>query len=150
MDEPKVFNRPADVDVKDEPERVDLGNHEADDYVEPPHVNDKGELVDADGNKVFTTNEEALKDGSYVLDSKGRQPGVYLDDIEEEQMNRHRERVEEAFNKSTEGTHSVVERQVNVVNSPMPPVTTVTKQEHPLTQETDPELNKDESETEKV
>lgn len=136
-------NRPEDVDVKEESVREDLGNHEHEDVVEPPHVNDEGELVDSDGNKVFTTNEEALKDGSMVLDRKGRQPGIYLDDLEEEQNRLRQKRYEEAYGQSTEGTHSVVERQVNVVNSPLPPVTTRTVQEHPLTQETDSELEKD-------
>lgn len=119
-------------DVKEEPERVDLGNHEADEEVEPPHVNDEGELVDKDGNKVFTTTEEAIKDGSFVLDAKGRMPGVYLDDFEELQRRRQGEAYKKAFDASAEGKNSRVERQVNVANSGLPPVTVVTKQEHPL------------------
>lgn len=119
-------------DVKDEPERVDLGNHEADVVDEPPHVNDEGHLVDKDGNKVFTTTEEAIKDGSFVLDAKGRMPGLYLDDLEALQRRTQSEAIEKAFNAASEGRNSVVERQVNVANSGIPPVTVVTKQEHPV------------------
>jgi len=122
-------------DLVDEPELVDRGNHEDVVEEEPPHVNDEGHLVDADGNKVFTTTEEALKDGSFVLDDKGRMPGVYLDDLEEEQAERRRKAYEKAFEKAVEGKNTVVERQVNVVNSPLPPVTVSTVQEHPVTQE---------------
>lgn len=133
-------------DVKEEPEQVDLGNHETDVVDEPPHVNEKGELVDSEGNKVFTTTEEAIKDGSFVLDSKGRMPGVYLDDVEAAQMEEHRKRVEESFEKSDVGKNSRVERQVNIANSPIPPITVVTTQEHPVTGDKAVE----ESETEKV
>lgn len=132
---------------------VDLGNHEADVVNEPPHINEEGHLVDEDGKKVFTTTEEALKDGSFVLDSQGRMPGVYLDDVERFQLEDHRKRVEKEFEKSSEGTNSLVERQVNVKNSPLPPVTVVVKQEHPLDQTpadndeenvTDPAVNESE------
>ena len=138
--EVNVEPKDSNVNLATEPDtfpqdspRQDLGNHENEDYVEPPHVNDKGELVDKDGKKVFTTIEESIKDGSMVLDEKGRQPGVYLDDIEREQLDRHRERVEKAFDNSAEGKNSLVERQVNVVNSPLPPVTVHTRQEVPIT-----------------
>lgn len=120
-------------EVKDEPTRVDLGNHEAEDVPNPPHVNDDGYLVDDQGNKVFTTTEEALRDGSLVLDAKGRMPGLYLDDLEELQRRRQSEAYEAAFGAAAEGNNSVVERQVNIVNSGLPPVTIVTKQEHPVT-----------------
>jgi hypothetical protein len=130
---------------KSQNERVDLGNHEADDVVEPPHVNDEGKLVDADGNVVFTTIEQSIKDGSFVLDSKGRMPGVYLDDIEQEQREAHAKRVEEAFSKSDVGVNSVVERQVNVVNSPLPPITVRSTQENPIS---DKEVNEPVTSTE--
>lgn len=115
-------------------EPVDLGNHEADPPVKQTHVNDEGNLVDEDGNKVFTTTEEAIKDGSFVLDSKGRMPGIYLDDVEAAQMEDRRKRYEESYNNSAVGKNSVVERQVNVANSPLPPVTVVSKQEHPVSE----------------
>jgi hypothetical protein len=118
------------------PEKVDLGNHEADEVVEPPHVNDEGKLVDKDGNRVFTTTEEAVRDGSLVLDKKGRMPGVYLEDVEEELAEKRRKAYEAAYKKSDVGVNTLVERQVNVVNSPLPPSTVVSTQEHPVPEET--------------
>lgn len=121
---------PADSSDNDKSvERTDLGNHEADEEVEPPHVNDEGYLVDADGEKVFTTVEESLKDGSMLLDEQGRQPGVYLQDLEAEARDRHGERVEKAFENAQNSDTDVVERQVNVTSSPLPPVTVHPKQE---------------------
>jgi len=117
----------TEPEVKDEPVRVNNS-----DEVEPPHVNDAGELVDSEGNKVFTTIEESLKDGSMVLDEQGRMPGVYLDDLEREARLRHAERVEEAFEKASEADNSPVERQVNVASSPLPPITVHSRQEQPI------------------
>lgn len=114
---------------------VDRGNHEHEVRDEPPTINDKGELVDSDGNKVFTTTEEAIKDGSFVLDHKGRMPGVYLDDVEAFEREDHIKRVEEAFEKSEVGVNSLVERQVNIPNSPLPPVTVVSRQENPVSED---------------
>lgn len=104
-------------------ERVDLGNHENDPDYDPPHINDDGHLVDSDGNKVFTTIEESLKDGSMVLDSQGRMPGVYLQDLEAEARLRHAERVENAFKDAerVSGKDVAVTREVNVTSSPLPP-----------------------------
>jgi hypothetical protein len=150
-----VNDRDDLVDEKDKPELVDRGNHEDVVEDEPPHVNDEGHLVNAEGDKVFTTTEEALKDGSFVLDDKGRMPGIYLDDLEEEQAERRRQAYEKAFKNSVEGKNTVVERQVNVVNSPLPPVTVSTVQEHPITQEraddnVETETDVEESDTAKV
>jgi len=105
---------------------------------EPPHVNEDGALVDAAGNKVFTTVEESVKDGSMVLDSKGRMPGIYLDDLEREANEERERRYNDAFGKAEAGVHSVVERQVNVSNSPLPPITVPVKQETPLVDDVQP------------
>lgn len=134
----------SEESVKDQPDRVDLGNHEADDVKEPPHINDEGHLVDSDGNKVFTTTEEAIKDGSFVLDSKGRMPGVYLEDIEQEERLRLAKKYEEAFEDASEIKNSVVERQVNVQSSPLPPVTVVSRQEPAVLEDDEPEPVNDE------
>lgn len=98
----------------------------------PPTVDDSGHLVDAEGNKVFTTVEEAIKDGSMELDSKGRMPGVYLDDVEEAQRLAHEEKMNEALGAAKSAVNSPVERQVSVVNSPIPPVTVTSRQETPV------------------
>lgn len=129
-----VDNDSDSVDVSDTGDnKVDLGNHEADDDYNPPTVNDEGKLVDSDGNTVFTTTEQAIADGSFVLDAKGRMPGLYLDDLELLQRRNQSEAIEAAFGAASEGKNSVVERQVNVANSGLPPVTVKTSQEHPIT-----------------
>lgn len=115
--------------------REDLGNNENRDEVAPLKVTDEGYLVNENGNKVFTTNEEAIKDGSMVLDAKGRMPGIYLDDLEELQRRQYGDAVEAAHAAAVAGKNSKVERQVNVANSGIPPVTVTSKQEHPETGE---------------
>ncbi len=88
-------------------------------------INDAGHLVNSDtGEKVFTTTEEALKDGSLKLDSQGRMPGLYLEDIERVE----RENLSEQLDKiNKESAHQPeVLKDVNIRNSPLPPVTTQT------------------------
>ncbi len=88
-------------------------------------INDAGHLVNSDtGEKVFTTTEEALKDGSLKLDSQGRMPGLYLEDIERVE----RENLSEQLAKiNKESAHQPeVLKDVNIRNSPLPPVTTQT------------------------
>lgn len=106
----------------------DLGNREHLEEIPPATVNDDGHLVAHDDTKVFTTVEETVKDGSMVLDSQGRQPGVYLQDLEAEARNRHADRMESAFEDSKNATGSAVSREVNVSSSPLPPVTVPARQ----------------------
>jgi len=134
------FTSPAVVE-KEKPvtakvsEKKDLGNHEADEVKNPPHVNDEGKLVDDDNNVVFTTTEQAIQDGSLVLDAKGRMPGLYLDDIEELQRRQLSEVVEKAHEAADSSNNTLVERQVKVANSGLPPITVVSKQENVVTGE---------------
>lgn len=92
--------------------------------VRSTHINEKGHLVDQDGNKMFTTTEEALKDGSMKLDSQGRMPGIYLEDVERLE----REDLEEKLNKMHEESAHTPEvfKEVNIRNSPLPPITVQT------------------------
>lgn len=113
----------------------DRGNYENKIQVDAPTVNDEGYLIDPNGKKLFTTIEESVKDGSFVLDANGRMPGVYLDDIEKLQRQSYEKAVLAANDAAAAGTNSPIERQVNVNNANIPPVTVVSKQEHPNTGE---------------
>lgn len=113
----------------------DLGNHEADEVVDPPTLNDKGELVDSEGKKVFTTVEESLKDGSFLLDGQGRMPGVYLQDLEHEARLRNGARIEQAFENAKNTDQKVTSRTVSVNSSPVPDVTVTSGGDNPMTSE---------------
>lgn len=86
---------------------------------------------DAPADYVFSTNEQAVADGQMVLDDKGRQPGIYLEDVEEAARLAHEKAMNEALGNAKVAVNSNVDRQVNVTNSPLPPVTVATRQETP-------------------
>lgn len=84
-------------------------------------------LADSDVEEVvsFSTVESAVAEGGFVLDGKGRMPGIYLDDLEQAERDRIGE-VSAKASQDAEG-HKVVSREVNVTNSPLPPLTVTEK-----------------------
>lgn len=89
-----------------------------------PTVNDDGVLVSEDGHKVFTTVEQAIIDGDMRLDSKGRMPGIYLEDLELAERRDMAARIEKLSQETQPPIHS---KEVKVVGSGIPSLTVTDK-----------------------
>lgn len=79
-----------------------------------------------DETPIFTTTEQALKDGTLKLDAKGRMPGIYLDDLEELDRRDQVKRTQALNNEASEN-NVLPATELNVVNSGLPPVSVSAK-----------------------
>jgi hypothetical protein len=119
-EEEKVEDRPTEVPVNTD---NDFGtNPEFSDEIHEPEPLNEGERVETVPDFPPTV-EEAVKTGAFTLDSKGRMPGIYLDDVEEAARQDLSERLEKLH---AEADGSVtVQREINVASSPLPPMQVV-------------------------
>lgn len=123
--EENQFSLEESTVTPDAPVVTDLERQEEDTEVSSLAESDNSSTESEEEVVSFSTVESAVAEGGFVLDGKGRMPGIYLDDLEQAERDRIGE-VSAKASQDAEG-HKVVSREINVTNSPLPPLTVTEK-----------------------